>query len=197
MNYKKIYNHVDTNGFYTIDNFLPNKIANNLNQKFIECQNWDEISQIRPNHYKEVMKFDRAFYPSSDEIFYSKFSRSYFLENQINKVFLKYLKPVVNNIYKLQSHEIRCHKMDTSCLYRFHIDDYTSKISTTYYLNKSWVWDWGGILHLEDLNNLENIHSILPKYNRLVIMKQPLNHFVTPVNDFALEPRYTIVTFNE
>lgn len=195
----KTINKFNKVGYVTIDNFLPIKVLEELNNNFKNCNNWDEVSQTRPNHYKTIMKSDNAYFPNEDETFYAKFLRSTFLEKQINHVFENYFVKFLKKINNLNSFDNRCYKMESGCHYRSHIDDYTSRISTTFYINKSWVWDWGGILHLENVEDMGMINSIFPKYNRLVIMNQEvcrLNHFVSPITDFAQKPRYTMVSFN-
>ena len=72
------------------------------------------------------------------------------------------------------------------------------KKAITFYLNKNWCWDWGGILHIgvED----DSLNSIFPKYNRLVVhdmKKFRFPHFISPVTDYAKSSRYTIVSFNK
>ena len=64
--------------------------------------------------------------------------------------------------------------------------------------NKTWKWDWGGILSIAGGNNSEKLYSILPNWNSMNIIysgKSSSPHFVTPVQSFAKSPRYSITIF--
>ena len=51
----KIINKFNKVGYAIIDNFLPIKVLEELNNKFKDCDNWDKVSQTRPNHYKTII----------------------------------------------------------------------------------------------------------------------------------------------
>ena len=73
-----------------------------------------------------------------------------------------------------------------------------------YYINQKWMWDWGGIFHLdtasEDIDDSDSVVPIFPKFNRALIMNNTLEkfkfpHFISHVADYAQDPRYTLITF--
>ena len=135
-----------------------------------------------------------------DEVYMARFKRSNFLENNIRDIFEKFFKPKLNELVdsELSEFDVRCYKLDIGDFYRTHIDDYAGTIGTTFYLNKNWCWDWGGILHIGEKD--DSLTSIFPKYNRLVVhdmKKFRFPHFISPVTDYAKSSRYTIVSFNK
>ena len=67
-------------------------------------------------------------------------------------------------------------------------------------LNKKWKADWGGNLCILDGEKFENIQILVPEYNSINIMTSKRNkkkspHFVTSVEKFAKEPRFSITIF--
>ena len=187
-------------GIVIIDDFLPEDVVNELEYIYSTNNNWDVIDQVRENHYSHVFKMDSLTFPKEDEVYMACFKRSKFLEDKINDVFEKFFKPKLNELSDLvlSEFDVRCYKLDKGDFYRTHMDDYAGTIGTTFYLNKNWCWDWGGILHIgveED-----SLNSIFPKYNRLVVHdmeKFRFPHFISPVTDYAKNSRYTMVTFNK
>ena len=187
-------------GMIIIDDFLPLDVANKLEQLYTSENKWDIVDQVRENHYSHVFKMDSSMFPKKDEVYMAHFKRSNFLENNISDTFEKFFKPKLNELADsdLSDFDIRCYKLDIGDFYRTHIDDYAGTIGTTFYLNKNWCWDWGGILHIGEKD--DSLTSIFPKYNRLVVhdmKKFRFPHFISPVTDYAKSSRYTIVSFNK
>ena len=187
-------------GFLVIDNFLPISVINKLETLFINQNEWEYLEQTRENHYKHVFKMNSSYFPEKDEVYLAKFYRSNILEREIIKIFDDFFKPKLNEISNsnLLEFDTRCYKLESGDFYRTHIDDYAGTVGCVYYLNKRWCWDWGGILHIggED----DELKSIFPKYNRIVILnnkKFRFPHFISPVTDYAKSSRYTIVSFNK
>ena len=186
-------------GMIIIDDFLPLDVVSKLEQLYTSEKKWDIVDQVRENHYSHVFKMDSPTFPKEDEVYMAHFKRSMFLEDKINDVFEKFFKPKLNELSDLvlSEFDVRCYKLGKGDFYRTHMDDYAGTIGTTFYLNKNWCWDWGGILHIgvED----DSLNSIFPKYNRLVVhdmKKFRFPHFISPVTDYAKNSRYTIVSFN-
>ena len=186
-------------GMIIIDDFLPLDVANKLEQLYTSEKKWDIVDQVRENHYSHVFKMDSLTFPKEDEVYMAHFKRSMFLEDKINDVFEMFFKPKLNELSDLvlSEYDVRCYKLGKGDFYRTHMDDYAGTIGTTFYLNKNWCWDWGGILHIGEKD--DSLTSIFPKYNRLVVhdmKKFRFPHFISPVTDYAKNSRYTIVSFN-
>lgn len=58
-------------------------------------------------------------------------------------------------------------------------------------LSKSWVADWGGLLHFTDEKH-DSIDAFVPLWNSLSLFAVPANHFVSTVMPWAEEHRYAI-----
>tara|TARA_Y100001973_G_C5174136_1_gene320858 strand:+ start:215 stop:805 length:591 start_codon:yes stop_codon:yes gene_type:complete len=187
------------NGYCVIDNFLPNDIANDIETLFKEETEWEKINQVRENHYKHVFKMNSEYFPSSDEEYLARFSRSENLEKETKLIFDKYFKPKINELSneKLNLYDVRCYSHGEGDFFRTHIDDYAGSIGCVYYCNKNWCWDWGGILHIGQKD--DELLSIFPKFNRIVIhdmKKFRFPHFISPITHYAKNNRFTIVSFN-
>ena len=106
------------------------------------------------------------------------------------------MNEITNN--SLSDFDVRCYKLDSGDFYRTHIDSYAGTVGCVYYLNKSWCWDWGGILNIATED--DSLIPIFPKFNRLVVhdmKKFRFPHFISPVTNYAKNSRYTIVSFNK
>ena len=94
--------------------------------------------------------------------------------------------------------DIRCHKFSSGNFFRVHMDGYAGGYAMTLSLNKNWKWDWGGILNITYGKNQEKLLSLLPKWNCINILNNyihPSPHFLSPIQSYALETRYTITCF--
>jgi len=59
-------------------------------------------------------------------------------------------------------------------------------------LTKGWQPDWGGILHLQNAQQLIR-HSLVPAFNTLTVFSVPQFHFVSQVANYCPVPRHSIV----
>ncbi len=191
------------NGFEVIDDFLSDDLANKIELMFLRENNkWEHSSQVRDEAYGEGKygkhRTDILNFPKEDEEYSSKFWRSNKLELEINDIFNEYFFPKVKEISQIEllEYDIRCNKLESGDHYRTHIDDYAGDVGCVYYINKKWIWDWGGILHIGVGDELK---SIFPKYNRLVIQdtkKFRYPHFISPVTKWAQQSRFSLISFN-
>lgn len=196
--------NLNTKGFAIIDNVLPLELAEEIYDAYYEETEWDLFNQVRENHYSHVFKSPNPFLPQEGEAYSAKFNRSSNLENlnliknTFNNIFVPLLKSV--SPFHVDDFDVRCYKLDKNDYYRTHIDDYAGTINLIYYVNKEWRWDWGGILNVLSHDDLELCESIFPKFNRVVLLNNKVfrsPHFVSSVEPFALNSRYSIVSFNK
>lgn len=193
---------LNTKGYTVLDNVLPEDIALQLNEKFLQCNKWETLDQVREEHYSHVFKFDAPHLPKSGEVYTAKFGKSISLAKDIYPIFEKYFIPFLHQIspFKLTDFDVRCHRQSEGEHYRTHVDGYAGKINLIYYVNHEWKWDWGGILNvLSDVNPDLN-KSIFPKFNRVVLLNNKTfrsPHLVSTVEPFALNSRFSIVSFNQ
>ena len=182
-------------------NIFPPKVLEKIYFLFKRDKSWKRINQYKPKHYSHVFKSSSNFLPSSNEIYLAKFFRSTKLSE--NKFILKSLKnyiyPKIEKIFKFKISmvDIRCHKFKNQDFLRTHFDDYTSNYAVTINLNKNWKWDWGGLLCVPYGKNFSRIHSLAPMWNTMNILtsKKKSPHFVTSLQPFVKNPRYTITLF--
>jgi len=201
---KDIKQELNTIGYSIIDDFLPLDLANKLNDFFSNNTEWEFHNQIRENHYSHVFKTENKYCPHTDEVYSSKFYRSNELEKNkfVIDVFNSYFKKLLQSSspFVINTFDYRCYKLDIGDYYRTHIDDYAAKINMIYYVNSDWRWDWGGILNILSNEESELNIPIFPKFNRVVLLNNEVfryPHFVSSVEHFAKNPRFSIVSFNQ
>lgn len=197
-------NQLNTKGFTVIDNVLPLDLANKIYEIYKQEQEWKLLNQVKKNHYNHVFKSPNPLLPQEGEIYSAKFSRSNSLENLkvIKDTFNNYLLPLLKAVspFEINEYDIRCYKLNAGDYYRTHIDEYAGVVNIIYYVNKEWRWDWGGILNVYSHEDLEFCESIFPKFNRVVLLNNKIfksPHSVSTVEQYVLNPRYSIVSFNK
>lgn len=191
-------------GYVVIDDFLPQNLANDLRTIYEKQKNWEKIDQVREKHYQHVFATKSQYLPKGDESYMARFDRAKDLEKnqKINEIYQSHFVPQLNKYSQktLNNFDVRCYQLSPGDFYRSHIDDYAGSIGCVYYLNKKWIWDWGGLLHVNSYDgNPEDVETIFPKFNRAVLLnheKFKFPHFVSTVSEFAKEPRFSIVSFN-
>ena len=205
--YSSLIDDYKKNGFVIVDNLLPEEVANKLEIMYSdEDTKWEFIDQYRDQAYSKgkygKQYTDSPYFPGVDEAYTAKFWRSNILEKMTENIFDKYFKPVLKSISQseLSEYDVRCYKLDDGCHYRTHIDDWLGEIGCIYYINKSWIWDWGGILHVGMDDGSDQTIPIFPKFNRVVFISHGgfrFPHFISPVTNYALNSRFSMISFNK
>jgi Rps23 Pro-64 3,4-dihydroxylase Tpa1-like proline 4-hydroxylase len=200
--FEQIKLDLNNQGYCIIDDFFNKNEAKNINNLFVLESSWEKNDQIRDNHFSHVFKTKNILLPQPDEKYSAKYCRSFNLENSdpIKRILENYFKTFLIQIspFKINKFDLRCHKLGTGDHYRTHIDDYAGTINLIYYVNERWCWDWGGILNISSENESEFNKQIFPLYNRVVLLNNQnfrYPHFVSQVQEYALNPRYSIVIF--
>ncbi len=186
-----------------INNVFPSQVIDKINKLFVNEKRWKYINQVREKHYSHVFKSNSKLTPDQNEIYYAKFYRCFDLEKnqKIIKNIEKYVLPLLKK-HKItfKKIDIRCHKFKENNFLRTHFDHYAGRYAINVNLNKKWKADWGGNLCILDGEKFENIQILVPEYNSINIMTSKRNkkkspHFVTSVEKFAKEPRFSITIF--
>lgn len=185
-----------------IKNFFKGDDLEKIHGRFKKNKSWKKIFQKRESHYSHVFKSNSLFLPSKEEEYLSSFYRNEKLskdkfilntvEEAVNKFFKKYYNKNILNL------DIRCHKFKKGDYFRIHMDGYAGGHALTISLNKEWKWDWGGVLNILHGKNYSETLGLIPKWNVANILNNNINpspHFVTPIQKFAKEDRYTITCF--
>ena len=194
--------NITKSGYTIVDNFIPTDVANRLYDIWDSENQWDRLDQVRENHYKHVFKFKREELPSESEIYKAKFWRSDALRynDEVNKIFKDVFVDRISEVVDTDvlNYELSCMKCERGDYYRTHIDGWQGDYNIIYYINKKWSWDWGGLLHVVEDKKDGYFETILPKFNRLVILhnkKFKCPHFVSTVSEYANCPRYTLASW--
>jgi Rps23 Pro-64 3,4-dihydroxylase Tpa1-like proline 4-hydroxylase len=191
-------------GYVVIDNFLPAEVADELNSMYCSEKNWEHIDQTRKEHYQHVFATKSLYLPKADESYRARFGRSRDLEKNIrlNQIYAEHFVPPLKQFSEadLKVFDVRCYQLKPGDFYRSHIDDYAGDIGCVYYINKKWIWDWGGLLHVNSYEgDADFVDTIFPKFNRAVFLdhkKFKFPHHVSVVAEYAKESRFSIVSFN-
>ena len=193
---------ITKSGYLIIDNFLPIDIAESIYQIYSREEDWERQDQYRKDHYKHVFKFNRPGLPTPDESYKAKFWRSDSLKHNssLNEIYkLEFLHRIENAIQTtVMNYKLSCMKCESGDYYRIHVDGWQGDFNTIFYANKDWTYDWGGLLHVVEDKDNGYFETIMPKFNRLVILyndKFKCPHFVTPVTEYAQCPRYTLASW--
>lgn len=184
-------------------NFLPEFVANKILSEFKKNKKWQKINQKKTKHYGHIFKNKSKFLPDINENYLANFYRSEELSSNkyILKTMKKYVVASLEKYFKFKANyvDLRCHKFMTDNFARTHFDNYAGDYAVTIYFNKNWKWDWGGILCIPYGKKYEKIFALGPIWNSINILtsknRKESPHFITSVNPFAKQPRYSITLF--
>jgi len=184
-------------GYTIIDNFLAQELHDELLNEFDEANS--EINyQLRHGYYQEKLKSNNINHPDENECYIAKFKKlkslkkmqslqEFFEENIISIV-----KEISNNLVNYSVFPTAV-KLSSGDLYRVHHDAYNGEVGYSYFINRGWKWDYGGILTyiFEDLT----AKPIFPKSNRLLLRNEKFKqfHFLNSVENFATSEQYIIL----
>ena len=184
-------------GYTIIDNFLAQELHDELLNEFDEANS--EINyQLRHGYYQEKLKSNNINHPNENEFYIAKFKKLKSLKKMqsLQKFFeeniISIVKEISNNLVNYSVFPTAV-KLSSGDLYRVHHDAYNGEVGYSYFINKGWKWDYGGILTyiFEDLT----AKPIFPKSNRLLLRNERFKqfHFLNSVENFATSEQYIIL----
>ena len=196
MNINKYKNMINKN-IEIIDNFL-NENDHSILLEQLTLLKFSEVKQTRAGHYSHIFHFEGDYFPNINEIYSAKFNHieddlitasilSNFKRKIVELIGYKY-----DNKYKYFSQPVIL-KLNKSCYYRLHTDAYAGKIGYTYFLNKKWIYDHGGLLNF--INSDKTILPIMPISNRIIIRdeKEVLPHFLSSIEQWSNLEQFIII----
>lgn len=163
--------------------FLSPDEAEKLRKKF------QGASYMRKDQARESLEAWHQDLPGLRETYSARFGRAKGLEEELRG--MEWLVRKLREAMGCRELDLRAHRMEVGDHFRCHRDNRVGERGFTLTLSKGWKWDWGGLLMVM---GEEKPEAFLPRWNELVIIEGD-PHFVTPVCDWALEPRYTLVGF--
>ena len=184
-------------GYTIIDNFLPEVLHNELlNELETACV---EINyQLKHGYYKNLLKSQFNNNPNENDCYIAKFKKITLNEDMLTlkKFFKDHATPIIkeisNNLVNYSSFPMAV-KLGSGDLYRVHHDSFNGGIGYSFFINRGWKWDFGGILTYirEDLK----AEPIFPKTNRLLLRNEKFKHFhfLNSIESFATSEQYIIL----
>ena len=184
-------------GYTIIDNFLAQELHDELLNQFDEA-NYEINYQLRHGYYQEKLKSNNINHPDEIECYIAKFKKLKSLKEMqsLQKFFeeniISIVKEISNNLVNYSVFPTAV-KLSSGDLYRVHHDTYNGEVGYSYFINRGWKWDYGGILTyiFEDLT----AKPIFPKSNRLLLRNERFKqfHFLNSVENFATSEQYIIL----
>jgi hypothetical protein len=184
-------------GYTIIDNFLAQELHDELLIE-LDAANYEINYQFRHGYYQELLKSDNINNPDENEIYIAKFKKIKSLKEiqSLQKFFKQYIISIVKEISNnLVSYSVfpTAVKLSSGDLYRVHHDAFHGEVGYSYFINRGWKWDYGGILTyiFEDLNG----KPIFPKSNRLLLRNEKFKqfHFLNSIESFATSEQYIVL----
>ena len=168
-----------------IKNALTEEAAELMRKEFIGAH-WKRYGTSE----RDLFKGKDDWYPGEDEVYSSAYTRAREVEKS---AFFREVSQALSTHLPFDWHNAAVHayRMTAGDHFRVH-DDSKNGIGFVYYLSKGWKWDWGGLLMVR---RNESVVPLKPEFNQMVVIDYAVPHFVSPVAQYALEPRYAIVGF--
>lgn len=179
INYPALIEHISTDGYHIIDNFLDEKLYQALRK---QAQSLAENGLLRKAKIGQKQTKQRNEDIRTDEIFW--------LDERSDEVAIQSYLDTINDLAKnfnqslflnLQEFETHFAAYQPGTYYKKHVDQFahnkSRKISFVYYLNDSWQQEYGGELKLYSADD-QLIHSVSPIANRFICFNSELAHEV-------------------
>jgi hypothetical protein len=184
-------------GYTIVDNFLPQEMHDELLDE-LDAATLQINFQLRPGYYKDLLKSNNFNNPDEDECYIAKFKK--IISHKENIILQKFFKKNIIPIMKEISSNLINYsvfptvvKLGTGDLYRVHHDAFNGEIGYSFFINRGWKWDYGGILTYiyEDIS----AKPIFPKSNRLLLRNEKFKqfHFLNSIENFAKLEQYIIL----
>jgi len=191
----------DKNGFTVLDNFLPEELHNKLLEE-LETASTEINYQLRHGYYKNLFKSEFNNNPDENDCYIAKFKKvNLHKDNSTLEIFFKEniiptIKEVSNDLVNYSVFPTAV-KLGSGDLYRVHHDSFHGEVGYSFFINRGWKWDFGGILTYirEDLK----AEPIFPKTNRLLLRNEKIKnfHFLNSIENFATSEQYIILGWGD
>jgi hypothetical protein len=188
---------LNSHGYIVIDNFLPLKLHDNLLEE-LEGSKSTINYQVKPTHYSHVFQSTLLRLPQDDEVYMAKFKTIDEREKltHLRDLFNNYLAPIMklatNNQAKYAIYPAAV-RVGGGDVFRAHQDSYAGIVGFSFFLNRGWRWDYGGILTY--VRSEDIAEPIYPATNRLVLRNEKFKHFhfLNTVEQFAPKEQFIIL----
>jgi hypothetical protein len=184
-------------GYTIIDNFLSQELHDEL-LNYFDTAKFEINYQLRHGYYEELLKSNNDNNPDENECYIAKFKKikpnkevnalQEFFKNNIIPI----TKEISNNLVNYSVFPTTV-KLSSGDLYRVHHDAFNGEVGYSFFINRGWKWDYGGILTyiFENLN----AKPIFPKSNRLLLRNERFKqfHFLNSIENFATSEQYIIL----
>jgi hypothetical protein len=184
-------------GYTIIDNFLSQELHDELLNQ-LDSAKFEINYQLRHGYYKDLLKSENINNPNEDECYIAKFKKIKSLKeiNILQQFFKENIIPIMKEIsnntvnYSVFPTAV---KLSSGDLYRMHHDAFNGEVGYSFFINRGWKWDYGGILTyiFDELS----AKPIFPKSNRLLLRNEKFRqfHFLNSIENFATTDQYIIL----
>ena len=204
-------------GYVIVEDFLPTDVYNEMIDIFYKgeyveiAQSFDDRYELWQNKGGDMHAIPDKCFPSTDEVYTNHFWGSAEVSHNLKvlNVYKENIKSFIEFILDEQvgkgRHQATKYNKNGKDFLRVHVDDYMGYIGYVMHFQKeTWKYDWGGLLQMsigiashEHRERSKDIKTLLPQPNRLIVHNHSMGipHWVTPVNSWSKENRYTLTGF--